>query len=150
MRPNQSLEATAGSCEIRAQEEWSARESRQIFIMKKLSLLLFALICASAASAGEKGWFGFELEIAGEGFFFNPTVRSVRVASIVPQSPAAAQSIAAGDEIIQVENTEVAGRKASDLKPLIQKQPGEAIHLKLKRRNGETYSVTLVAVKPPR
>lgn len=119
-------------------------------MLKKLSLFFTAMVCVSAARAGEKGWFGFELEIAGEGFFLNPTVRSVRVASIVPQSPAAAQSIAAGDEIIQVENTEVPGRKASELKPLIQRQVGESLGLKLKRRNGETYLVTLVAVKPPR
>jgi C-terminal processing protease CtpA/Prc len=120
-----------------------------IVIVKKIStLVLFALVAASAARAEEKGGFGFELAIAGEGYF-NPTVRAVKVASIVPQSPAAAQSIAAGDEIIQVENTEVAGRKASELKPLIQKQPGESLHLKLKRRNGEIYSVTLVAARKP-
>lgn len=118
--------------------------------LRKVSFaLLFALVCASAARAGEKGWFGFALKIAGEGFF-NPTIRAVTVASIVPQSPAAMQPIAAGDEIIQVENTEVAGRKASELKPLIQKQVGETILLRLKRPSGETYSVTLVAVKPPR
>jgi C-terminal processing protease CtpA/Prc len=119
--------------------------------MKKLSLLVLLLnfFGFSMVTAGENGWFGFELKIAGEGFF-NPTVRAVTVTSIVPQSPAAAQPIAAGDEIIQVENTEVAGRKASELKPLIQKQVGETIHLKLKRPNGETYSVTLVAVKRAR
>jgi C-terminal processing protease CtpA/Prc len=122
-----------------------------MFVLKKISaLLLFALLCTAAARAGEKGWFGFELEIAGQGFFLNPTVRAVRVVSVVPKSPAAEQSIVAGDEIIQVENTEVPGRKASELKPLIQKPPGESVHLKLKRRNGETYSVTLVAAKPPR
>jgi hypothetical protein len=44
----------------------------------------------------------------------------------------------------------VPGRKASELKPLIQKEAGESLHLKLKRRNGETYSVTLVAVKATR
>lgn len=118
--------------------------------MKRLTLLLFALFSVSVAVAAEKGWFGFELEIAGEGFFLNPTVRSVKVASVVPQSPAAAQAIAAGDEIVQVENTDVPGRKASELKPLIQKHPGESLHLKLRRKSGETYSVTLVAVKEPR
>lgn len=121
-----------------------------MMVKQILALFLCVLICVSTVGAAEKGWFGFELEIAGEGFFLNPTLRAVRVASIVPQSPAAAQSIAAGDEIVQVENTEVPGKKANELKPLIQKQPGESVHLKLKRRNGEIYSVTLVAVKPPR
>ena len=118
--------------------------------MKKLLLAVLSLtwIFASSLKAAEKGWFGFELNIAGESFF-SLTVRSVTVASIIPKSPAAAQSIAAGDEIIQVEQTTVSGRKAWELKSLLQKQPGESIHLKLKRPTGETYSVTLIAAKRP-
>ena len=66
-----------------------------------------------------------------------------------PKSPAADKSIAVGDEIIQVENTDVPRHKASELKPLMQKAVGESLHLKLKRPNGETYSVTLIAAKRP-
>jgi C-terminal processing protease CtpA/Prc len=118
--------------------------------MKKLLLTVLSVtwIFTSTVGAGEKGWFGFELNIAGESFF-SLTVRSVTVASITPQSPAAAQAIAAGDEIIQVEQTTVSGRKAWELKPLLQKQVGESLHLKLKRPTGETYSVTLIAAKRP-
>jgi C-terminal processing protease CtpA/Prc len=120
-------------------------------MMKRLAatILALTLVWPSTSKAAEKGWFGFELKIAGEGLF-NPTVRSVTVASIAPESPAAAaKSIAMGDEIVQVEETSVQGRKASELKPLIQKQVGETIHLRLKRRSGEVYSVTLVAAKNP-
>lgn len=118
--------------------------------MKKLFLAVLSVtwIFTSTVGAGEKGWFGFELNIAGESFF-SLTVRLVTVASITPKSPAAAQSIAAGDEIIQIEETTVPGRKAWELKPLLQKQPGESIHLKLKRPTGQIYSVTLVAAKRP-
>jgi C-terminal processing protease CtpA/Prc len=77
------------------------------------------------------------------------TVKSVTVESIAPRSPASEQSIAVGDEIIQIEETTVPGRRAWELKPLIQKQVGQSIHLRLKRPTGETYSVTLIAVKPP-
>jgi C-terminal processing protease CtpA/Prc len=116
--------------------------------MKKLALafLLLVFVC-TGATAGEKGWFGFGVKVAGEGFFLNPTVRSITIESIAPHSPASKQHIAVGDQITQVENTEVAGHKASELKPLMQKQVGETVRLRLKRPNGETYSVTLTAVK---
>lgn len=118
--------------------------------MKKLFLLvlLFTFAWTSLTMAAEKGWFGFSLKVAGEGFF-NPTVRSITVESIAPHSPASEQHIAVGDQIIQVEGTEVSGRKASELKPLMQKQVGETIHLRLRRPTSETYSVTLIAAKPP-
>jgi C-terminal processing protease CtpA/Prc len=116
--------------------------------MKKLSLLTLVLtfVWTSMVAAGEKGWFGFGVKVAGEGFF-NPTVKSITVESIAPHSPASEQHIAVGDQITQVEGTEVSGRKASELKPLMQKQVGESVHLRLKRPAGEIYSVTLVAVK---
>ena len=119
-------------------------------MMKRLAatILALALVLPSTSMAAEKGWFGFDLKIAGAGLF-NPTVRSITVASIAPGSPAAAKAIAVGDEIVQIEETSVQGRKASELKPLIQKQVGETIHLRLKRPGGEIYSVTLVAAKNP-
>ncbi len=117
--------------------------------MKKLTCcILLAAGLAASASAGEKGWFGFVGKVRGSGFL-NPTVSSVLVDSIVPNSPAAQKGVAVGDEIVQVEKTDVPGHKASELKPLIEKQVGETLHLKLKRPNGETYSVSMVAVKRP-
>ena len=118
--------------------------------MKKLPLfvLLLTFVWISVAMAAEKGWFGFGVKVAGEGFF-NPTVKFITVDSIAPHSPASEQHLAVGDQIIQVENTEVPGHKASELKPLMQKQVGETIHLRLKRPAGETYSVTLLAAKRP-
>jgi C-terminal processing protease CtpA/Prc len=116
--------------------------------MKKLSLLalLLTFVWTSMVVAAEKGWFGFGLKVEGSGFL-SLTVQSVTVESIAPHSPASEQSIAVGDEIIQVEEMTVPGRRAWELKPLLQKQVGETIHLRLKRPTGETYSVTLTAVK---
>ena len=117
--------------------------------MKKFLLGLFlGLLFIQVARAGEKGWFGFATALKASGIF-NPTIFSVTVESIEAKSPAAEKSIAAGDQIIQLENTDVPGHKASELKPLMQKQVGESLHLKLKRPNGEIYSVTLVAAKRP-
>ena len=116
--------------------------------MKKLFLAGLSLTWIFTASlmAAEKGWFGFGLKVAGSGFL-SLTVHSVTVESIAPHSPASEQSIAVGDEIIQVEEITVPGRRAWELKPLIQKQVGETVHLRLKRPGGQIYSVTLIAVK---
>jgi C-terminal processing protease CtpA/Prc len=116
---------------------------------KPLLCLLLIGAWTHGVWAGEKGWFGFGVAIKGEGFF-NPTVLSATVDKVEPNSPAAEKGIVGGDEIIQVENTDVAGHKASELKPLLQKQVGETLHLRLKRAGGETYSVSLIAAQKPR
>lgn len=119
--------------------------------MKKLLLaaLLIAVLAAGAGAAEEKGWFGFQLAVEAEGFMLNPTVRVVKVESVVPNSPAAAERISPGDEIIEAEGVAVPGGRALKLKPIMARRPGERIRLRLKRPNGETYSTTLTAVKRP-
>jgi C-terminal processing protease CtpA/Prc len=118
--------------------------------MKKLVFCLFlAAALAQSAGAAEKGWFGLGVAIKGEGFFLNPILRSMIVDTVVARSPAAEKGIAIGDEVIRLENTDVAGRRALELRPLMQRAVGESLHLKLKHPNGETYSVTLVAAKQP-
>jgi C-terminal processing protease CtpA/Prc len=115
---------------------------------KLLPVLVFLAFCGGIASAADKGYFGFGLGVKGEGMF-NPTVKSVTVQSIQPGTPAAEQKIAVGDEIVEVEGVSVPGRKANELKPLMEKKVGEVIHLRLKRANGEIYSVTMTAIKRP-
>lgn len=104
---------------------------------------------AAAADPPEKGWFGFRVDVSTSGFVLNPTVVAVKVKSVAPNSPAEAQHLAIGDEIVEAEGHPVPGNKARPLRPLLQKAPGESIHLRLKRENGETYSVTLTALKRP-
>lgn len=118
--------------------------------MKKLFLAILSLTCffTSCLMAAEKGWFGFEVTVAGSGYI-NPTVKSITVESIAPNSPASEQRMAVGDQVVQVESTEVSGHKASELKALMKKRPGESVRLRLKRPTGEIYSVILVAGKPP-
>lgn len=118
--------------------------------MKKLLLagLLSLAIASGAAAAPEKGYFGFRIEAQTSGFMFNPTVKRVSIKSVEPNSPAAGR-VAVGDEIIEAEGHAVPGGKALELKPMLQKSPGETVHLKLKRANGESYSVELTAVKRP-
>lgn len=118
--------------------------------MKKLFIaVLVSAALAHTVSAAEKGWFGFGVAIKGEGFFLNPILLSVTVDSVDAHSPAGEKGIAVGDEIREVEGTPVPRHRALELRSLMQKSVGESLRLKLKRPNGETYSVTLVAAKKP-
>jgi PDZ domain-containing secreted protein len=78
----------------------------------------------------------------------NPTVKRVSIKSIEPNSPASGR-VGVGDEIIEAEGHAVPGGKALQLKPMLQKSPGETVHLKMKRPNGESYYVEITAVKRP-
>lgn len=119
--------------------------------MKRLLLgfIVTAFLHVAIAAAGEPGWFGFGVSVKGSGFFLNPTVEAVTIQSVVPKSPAAQHDIAVGDEVVQVEGTPVSGRKANELKPLLKKETGQVLHLRLKRVSGEIYSANITAAKRP-
>ncbi len=111
-----------------------------------VTLILVASI-GGASAAQEKGWFGFKLAVKTSGFAFNPTVVTAVVKSVEPNSPASEQALVAGDEIVEAEGKSVAGNKARELKPLLTITPGEVLHLRLKRKDGQGYSATLTARK---
>ncbi len=110
-----------------------------------LALLLFSAL----ASAGERGYFGFGMSLTGSGFI-NPTVKRIRIASVVPGSPAATNGIAANDEIIKLEGVAIAGRKARELQRLAARDIGQTLNLEMKRPDGTVYRTSLVAVRRPK
>ena len=112
-----------------------------------LALVVFTLAPVRGEEA--KGFFGLGVAIDGEGFFLNPTQRSVTVQKVEPKSPAAGAGIAPGDQIVEVEGRTVVGAKAKELQPLMQKKVGEALHLVLKRPNGGTFKAVLIAIAKP-
>jgi S1-C subfamily serine protease len=117
---------------------------------KTLFALLFTVaLLLNAAAADEKGWFGFGVDVKTSGFMLNPNVASIVIAEITPNSPAAAQRVAVGDEIVEAEGTTVPGSKALQLRSIMTKRPGETLHLRLKRKDGEIYSATITATKRP-
>src|SRR4051812_46815525 len=119
--------------------------------MKRFLLcLLFVGALIQQLSAAEKGWFGFGVAVKLEGFILNPSLTAVTIDTVEPKSPSAEKAIAVGDEILQVDGTDVPGSKALKLKALMQKEVGQTLHLRLKRPNGETYSVALIAIKSPK
>ena len=113
--------------------------------------VVFAVwLLASSGFAGEGGgWFGFTIKVDASIFSLNPVLRSATVTKVVADSPAAKGGVTAGDQIIQVEGVAIAGRRAKEIKPLMQKAAGETLHLQMTHSNGTVYTASLVArVKP--
>jgi len=121
---------------------------RRNILITFAGLLLLSMM-ASAAAGEAKGWFGFAAKVDVDGFI-SPTLRSIKIASVVTGSPAQNQGLATGDEIVEVEGMAVAGCKARELQPLMEKKVGETLHLRVKHANGETYSADLVAATRPK
>jgi C-terminal processing protease CtpA/Prc len=121
----------------------------------RCTLLLLAIFLISltpltdAADEKNKGWFGFAVSAEIEGVSFNPVLQTVRIAKVVPSSPAAAAGLAEGDLIVEVEGLVIPGGKARELKKVMFKAIGESMHLKIKHGTSEPRAVTLVAIAKP-
>jgi C-terminal processing protease CtpA/Prc len=98
---------------------------------------------------GVRGWFGVKLDVDTTGFSLNPTLRSVTISKVIAGSPAASQGLASGDQVQEVEGLTVPGRKAREVQAVMHRSVGETLHLRLKRVNGDVYSVALTAVARP-
>jgi len=72
------------------------------------------------------------------------------IAEIVPGSPAARAGLVAGDEVLTIEGTQVAGAKALALRSLAQRDVGQTLHATLRHHGGAVYSVSMVAVPRPK
>jgi C-terminal processing protease CtpA/Prc len=120
---------------------------RRVVIVAAVMLLVSTLSPAHAEDG--KGFFGLAVSIDGEGFFLNPTLRTITIQKVEPKSPAANAGIAPGDQIIEAEGRVIAGTKARELEPIMTKKVGQALHLLLKRPKGELYKVILIAIAKP-
>ena len=116
--------------------------------MKRQRLLLaFALLMlASSAWAADQGYFGFSVAVDGEGFFLNPTLKSIKIEKVASNSPASKAGMVPGDLLIEIEGHQVAGTKADVLKPFMQREVGQSTRLLVKKSTGEVVSLVLVAV----
>ena len=112
-------------------------------------VLPLLLLCATAASAGERGTFGFGLEVATKGFFLSPEITSLKISKVLPGTPAERAGIRAGDTILRVEDMVVIGSKALDLKARAARDVGQALHLQLRHADGQVFAVNMVAVPRP-
>jgi predicted metalloprotease with PDZ domain len=117
---------------------------------RRLYACLLLCLLATTAVAGERGSFGFAPAVTTSGFILNPTVDRIVIAGIVPGSPAARAGLVAGDEVLTIEGTQVAGAKALALRSLAQRDVGQTLHATLRHHGGAVYSVSMVAVPRPK
>jgi C-terminal processing protease CtpA/Prc len=116
---------------------------RAVFLV--FAVLLGSPIAVQAQAEPKPGTFGFAIDIDGEGFFLNPTLKTVTIKSVVSGRPAATAGIKSGDQVVEVEGKQVSGAKARELQPLMKKNAGETLALRLRKPSGEFYAVSLVA-----
>jgi C-terminal processing protease CtpA/Prc len=108
--------------------------------------LLGLLISTSlAAVAGEKGYLGIALSVEAEGFFLNPTLKSVKIEKVASNSPAAKAGIEPGDLLVEIEGKKIAGSKANDLKPFLEREVGQSVRLAIQKSSGEIKQLAVVA-----
>jgi regulator of sigma E protease len=101
---------------------------------------------ALAAHAGERGYFGFAMSVDGEGFFLNPTIKSVKIDKVFPKSPAEGAGMAPGELIVEIEGHPVSGTKADVLKPYMERDAGQATHFVVKKPDGSLHALTVTPV----
>jgi len=143
--------ASANDCPRQATEPGdgnrpAATRRRSLALATAVLATAFALPCAMASG---EGWFGLELAVEADGFWRNPTVRTVKVTGVVPGSPAAKAGIVAGDAILQIQGTVVAGAESAVLRVAMRKNIGQTLRLQVKHGLQEPDEVKMVAARTP-
>ncbi len=111
----------------------------------KPALLVLSVVVSCAAWAGERGYFGFGMNVDADGMFWNPILRSVTIKDVAPQSPAASAGMQAGDAVLEVAGKPVAGAKGKEMQAAIEKDIGESVQIKVRHPNGDVAVLTMVA-----
>ena len=110
--------------------------------------LLFLGVAPLTHAAEQK--LGFATQVEGEGFFLNPLVKKIVVTEVTKGSIAEAAGMKAGDQIIQIEGQNVAGKRALDLRPFMKLNPGETRTLRLKHTDGTEADARITKPKTQR
>lgn len=114
--------------------------------MNLIRTVLIALLLAVScnALAGENGYLGITIFADGDGFFLNPTLKSVTIEKVAINSPAAKAGIEPGDLVMEIEGKKIAGGKANDLMPYLKKDAGQTLHLAIRKSSGEVKQLAVV------
>jgi C-terminal processing protease CtpA/Prc len=115
--------------------------------MNRIRYFLLALLISFScnAMAGEKGYLGASFSVDGEGFFLNPTLKTVKIEKVVPNSPAAKAGIEPGDLLLEVGGKKIAGAKANDLRQFMELESGQTVHLSIQKSSREVKQLAVVA-----
>jgi len=106
---------------------------------------LLMIIASGCAMAGEKGYLGISLSVDGDGFFLNPTLKTVKIDKVIANGPAAKAGIEAGDLLLEVEGKKVVGSKSRDMLPYMNREVGQTVHLAVQKSSGEVRQFEVVA-----
>src|SRR6478736_3253361 len=111
--------------------------------LSPVSVLAVACLICVGATAGERGYFGFSISVDGDGFL-NPTLKTVTIEKVTPNSAASKAGLVVGDLIVEIEGKTVIGSKAKDLQSFLERDVGQATKLVVKKASGEIVSLSLV------
>ena len=98
--------------------------------------------------AAERGTLGLQVKVNGDANTDkrNPLLTSMVIESVEPESPGALAGISAGDQIVEVAGQRIAGRRASEVIPQMQREVGQAVELTIIKPDGAYFIARLVAV----
>ena len=110
-------------------------------------LLLASMFLLSTSYAWERGGYGLKVKVDGDinSDHKNPLLTAMKIEAVEPNSPGARAGIVVGDQIIEVAGLAVFSRRASEIIPLMQKDVGQSIEVKIRREDGTVFKVTMVA-----
>jgi C-terminal processing protease CtpA/Prc len=99
-------------------------------------LLLAAAVVSSAAGAASAR-LGFSVAVETDGFF-SKTLKQVKIASVVAGAPAEQAGLRAGDEVVSINDTPIAGASGPRIMDIVHGvQPGGHLKLKVLRTGAE-------------
>lgn len=107
-------------------------------------MLVLVFACLSYAGSPK---LGLAVSVEGEGFFLNPLVTKILVTEVRKSSLAEGAGIRAGDIIIKIDGQNVIGRRARELRPLMNFNPGETRTLRLHHVDGTEFDARLTNPK---
>ena len=107
-------------------------------------LLFFFLSVPVISSAEEKGYMGFSIDVSVSGFF-NPKLKEVLIKEVAQNSPAERSGLKPKQSVLEINGCKIPGCETDQAKFLMSKQRGETLVLLVKKLDGETVKIKIVA-----
>ena len=108
-------------------------------IATRLAVFFFLVLVFACPSYAAGPKLGFAVSVEGGGFFLNPVVTKILVTEVEKASLAEAAGMSAGDIIIKIQGQDVIGRRAWELRTLMDFKPGETRTLRLRHLDGREF-----------
>lgn len=121
--------------------------------MFRVGTVIGAALCAWAAWAAGPGSYGFAIRTDLDGLW-SPKISEARIEKVIENSATAKSGVVVGDVLLELDGMPVPGARGdalTKLKAVLDKevQVGDQLSMKLRRANGDVYTVVLVAQQRP-